>query len=231
MDRSNTENKILDFLDKSHSLYREIKHQEVLTEKKLSIFFSQQGYSRASWLQFFLCGVINLLLLSFYAVDSTGDYHMPKLITEIVSYLLYILFGLSTFTLIMSCVLKGPLAYEFHISKGETHIKSLIQSVMDPEIVYYTIYCLLAGLACFYEYLFVTLLLLDLIKKNSTTRNVLNAVIYPRKQIFFTAVLLGFTCFIFSFIYVSYCIHVKYLMYLDLIFENRLFCLVSILGD
>jgi inositol 1,4,5-triphosphate receptor type 3 len=46
---------------------------------------------------------------------------------------------------------------------------------------------------------FLPLLLLDIVKKNSTTRDVLNAVVYPRKQLGMTVVLGAFVLYIFSF--------------------------------
>ena len=38
IDRSSAENKLIDFIARSHNLYREVKHQQVLREKKLSFF-------------------------------------------------------------------------------------------------------------------------------------------------------------------------------------------------
>ena len=38
IDRSSAENKLIDFIARSHNLYREVKHQQVLREKKMSFF-------------------------------------------------------------------------------------------------------------------------------------------------------------------------------------------------
>ncbi len=202
VDRTNTENKLLDFLSWSRKLYNEIKHQEELKEMRLSFIFNQQGHSNTTWLQFIVCFVINLLLIGYYSV-SQGTYSLPSRVQSAVDVLNLFLLALSAFTLIMSIVLKGPLAYKQHEDAGNSKFMCLLLAATESTIVYYIIYLVFAVLGCFYDYVFTAFLLLDLVKKNATTRNVLNAVVYPRRQIGFTLMLVTFICYIFSFIYVS----------------------------
>jgi hypothetical protein len=75
--------------------------------------------------------------------------------------------------------------------------------VTDPMTIYYSIYFIVTVLGYTKSDYFLPFLLLDIIVKNSTTKNVLLAIVKPRWQLFITAVLTLFITFIFSFIIVS----------------------------
>jgi len=72
VDRSNPENKLLDFLDRAQNLYREIKHQEYLTELGIAKVFSPAVHSIVTWIAFYLAVTINILFLLNYKVKE-GD--------------------------------------------------------------------------------------------------------------------------------------------------------------
>ncbi|CAM9156662.1 unnamed protein product, partial [Ectocarpus fasciculatus] len=75
---------------------------------------------------------------------------------------------------------------------------------LDPLTVYYVVYLIISILGVVSTDLFSTFLLLDIVMKNSTTRDVLNAVVYPRKQLGMTVILGTFVAYIFSFVVFLY---------------------------
>eukprot|EP00981_Chlorochromonas_danica_P002880 scaffold572_cov163-Ochromonas_danica.AAC.10 len=77
VDRSNAENKLIDFLERAKTLYREVKHQQLLTEMNLSQIFSRGNQNRATWIAFILGASINVLLLFSYTTDNGYDPRLP----------------------------------------------------------------------------------------------------------------------------------------------------------
>lgn len=57
IDRSNPENKLVDFLHRAHDLYLEVKHQEYLTHRGVSQIFSRENQNAATWITFYLAMV------------------------------------------------------------------------------------------------------------------------------------------------------------------------------
>lgn len=202
VDRSNTENKLLDFLDWSRLLYREIKHEQVLKEWRINFFFSQQNVSRITWFQFAICSIINLLMWMYYSFRN-GRASLPDGIDQTVQYLAYFLVAVSSITLLSVLIVRGPIAYQGHQEQGSSRMICWSSVASDPLTIYYIGYLIFAVLGAFHDYLYLTFLLLDIIKKNSLTRDILNSVVYPRRQIALTCLLIAFVCYIFSFIYVS----------------------------
>jgi len=70
-DRSNSENKLIDFLNRSHELYREAKHQQLLTQWGISSIFSRTNQNLATWMTFILALVTNLFLLLYYTAETS----------------------------------------------------------------------------------------------------------------------------------------------------------------
>jgi hypothetical protein len=75
---------------------------------------------------------------------------------------------------------------------------------LEKYTVYYLVYLLFALLGLFVEPYFYSFLLLDLIVKNSTTRNVLQAVYQPRYQLGAITVVAIFTVYIYAFFVFQY---------------------------
>jgi hypothetical protein len=203
VDRSNTENKLLDFLLWSRLLYREIKHEQVLKAWKVNFFFSQQNVSRITWFQFIVCCIINFLLW-IYSSFRNGKASLPDGIDYGVEILIYFLLAISTVTLLSVIVVRGPIVYQGYEEEGHSKWICLSSVASEPLVVYYSIYLAIALLGAFYDHFYLTFLLLDIIKKNSLTRDILNSVVYPRKQIALTSLLIAFVCFIFSYVYFAH---------------------------
>ena len=69
----------------------------------------------------------------------------------------------------------------------------------DGMTLYYVIYLGISFLGVFVENYYVSLLLLDIVVKDSTTRAVLNAVITPWKALAMGALLQAFVIYIYAF--------------------------------
>lgn len=202
VDRSNQENKLQDFVVRCDELYREVKHQEVLKQYKVSGIFSRSNQDKATWISFFLALIINFLLLVFYTAES-GEPKLPTEVRYLVDALNIFQIVFATFTLVLFLIVRVPVRYKSYIDSGHSQFQTILYTMTDPLTMYYFIYLTICVLGVNVSDIFLTLLLLDIVVKNSTTRDVLYAVIYPRKQLAMTLLLGIFVMYIFSFIIVS----------------------------
>jgi hypothetical protein len=203
VDRSNLESKLQDFVFRARDLYREVKHQQVLKEWKVSGIFSRSNQNSATWIAFFLAITINFLLLWYYTSTRTGKPTLPATVRIAVRGLNIFQLVFAVFTLILFIVVRVPVKYQSLLAKGSSVASAVFQTATDGLTMYYFVYLIFCLLAINYSDTFVTFLLLDIVVKNSTTRDVLNAVIYPRKQLGMTLVLGLFVMYIFAFLIVS----------------------------
>ena len=202
VDRSSAENKLQDFLFRSHELYGEIIHQQLLKEWKVSGIFSRANQDLATWISFFLALIINFLLLIYYSAD-TGRPSLPPQIRIMVDTMNLIQLFFSLFTLILFLVVRVPVKYQKNLDSGHSKLVTILYTATDGLTMYYFLYFIFCLLAINLSDLFLTFLLLDVVVKNSTTRDVLNAVIYPRRQLAMTILLGIFVVYVFSFVIVS----------------------------
>jgi hypothetical protein len=204
VDRSNLENKLLDFLSRSHNLYREVKHQEKLNELGISFIFSPFNKDKATWAAFFLSIFINMLFVTYYTRDDmVGEPSIPDDIRDITYILNLIQICISSFVLILSLVVSTPVVYKTLESgrDGYHGIWLVIWTALDPMTVYYIWYLLTSIMGAKINDYYLPLLLLDIIVKNSTTKNVLNAVVLPRKALSMALILGLFIIYIYSYYY------------------------------
>jgi hypothetical protein len=208
VDRSNQENKLLDFLYRSQELYREITHQEWLNNHplKLSLIFSNQTLNNATWLTFGLTLMINGLFVGFYTWEKGGDTPSMHEDARLAVKILNTMQATSAFfVVVLTLVVRTPVKYETWKSEDFSDVNALISALLDPILLYYVGFLAICLCGIFVDMgngggdFFLPLLLLDIVKKNSTTRDVLNAVVYPRKQLGMTVVLGAFVLYIFSF--------------------------------
>eukprot|EP01040_Poterioochromonas_malhamensis_P001446 gene1446-1534_t len=199
VDRSNPENKLIDFLNRSHDLYREVKHQQYLTEMGVSGIFSRQNQNRATWITFILAVIINIMLLLDYSFDSSRKASLSPEIAFTVSVLNIIQSTVAGIVLILYIVVKIPVKYQSLEAAGYNSFEAVIQTSMEPMILYYVWYLLFSVFGQVFAYDFLPFLLMDIIVKNSTTRDVLNSVIYPRRQIVMGGIVILFLVQIYTF--------------------------------
>jgi hypothetical protein len=185
VDRTNAENKLTDFLNRSHDLYREVKHQQFLTEKNVSFVFSGTTQDRASWFTFSLALIVNLLLLFDYSAVNVKD-GIPTLnlpVRKVLNVLNIIQSVAAFIVLILFIVVKIPVKYQTVCAAGYKGLYAFVYTAMEPLAIYYTLYFIITILAGLISFDFLPWLVLDIIVKNSTARDVLNAVLVPINQI------------------------------------------------
>jgi len=204
VDRSNSENKLIDFLDRSHDLYREVKHQQLLTEVGVSNMFSRQNQNYATWITFVLAFLINALFIMDYTRDDGGGgVSISDNFNTITLFINVLQAVVSSFTLILWLVVKSPVTYQSFSQKGFGVVETILLTASEPLTVYYVIYLVISILGVVLENYYCSLLLLDIIAKNSITRDVLMAMVTPWKQLLMALLLEGFVIYIFSF-YIFY---------------------------
>ena len=202
VDRSNQENKLFDFVSRCKDLYRELKHEQKLKRWKLNMIFNRSNQNRATWVTFWLACLINLLCLCYYSTEE-GEVFIPDDVVVVIEVLNSFQIIFSFYTMVSYLVVRVPVRYESFRAAGNENIHSLFHAITDPMTMYYLAYLVVSFLGSFVSYVFLSLQLLDIIVKNSTARNVLYAVVHPRKQLAMTLILGLFVCYIFAFIIVS----------------------------
>ena len=123
---------------------------------------------------------------------------MPDEIDLVVAVLNYIQIAVASFTAILTVVVRSPVIAGLEESGLYGPLEVRLYTALDPMTVYYfpTIISILGtALADYY----LALLMLDIVVKDSTTSDVLNAVVSPRKQLAYALLLGLFVSYIFSF--------------------------------
>jgi hypothetical protein len=202
VDRSNLETKLQDFIYRSYELYREVTHQQVLKRWRISGIFSRANQNRATWISFGFTCIINLFMLGFYDASS-GTPLLPPAVRVVVDVLNIMQLSSATFTLLLYLIVRAPVKFQHYSVAGYSTVMSVLYTSTDGMTIYYFVYVIVCGLAINVSDLLLTFLLLDIVVKNSTTRDVLYSVINPRKQLAMTVLLGVFVIYIFSFFIVS----------------------------
>ena len=210
VDRSNPENKLIDFLFRSHKLYMEVKHQQLLTEMKLSAIFSRKNQNYATWCTFIIAIVINCLFITYY----DGTLGAPKITNKSAKMVIY---GLNlaqtivaSFSMLIWLVVRTPVEYQSFKEAGNSQFKTIFLTATEGFTMYYFFYLVLSILGLTVGDYFLPFLLLDIVAKNSTTRDVLNAVIIPWRQLIMTLILCLFLTYIYAFYLVRYVLYLQF---------------------
>jgi hypothetical protein len=203
VNRSNLEIKLQDFVFRCYDMFREIEHQQVLKDWYVSGVFSRSNQNLATWISFSLACLINMLLLCFYTTDS-GELMLKQEVRYATNALNICQLASASFTLILFLVVRVPVKYQQNVAAGYSPMMTLIHTSTDALTMYYFVYLIICLFAFNYSDTFLPILLLDIIVKNSTARDVLNAIVYPRKQLAMTLLLGIFVTYIFSFVIVSF---------------------------
>jgi hypothetical protein len=226
VDRSSNENKLLDMYVRAEVIYREILHQKWLRELNVHTVFSKQNQNRATWVTFTLSCTLNLIFIGYFSgtecfkepdtppavVDDAyvptytcGDPALdggPRAAVDALN-ILQIIF--SSFTLILFLVVRSPVIYQNNVAKGQGMLLSIVNTATDPMTLYYVVYLLLAVVSYSVDHV-VTLLLLDVVVKNTYAMDVFIAIFTPIRQLTMAIVLCIFVMYIFAintFIYVN----------------------------
>lgn len=217
IDRSSDETRLQEFQRRAHDIFREISHQAVLESIQfgrinLAHMFSRTNQEFATWLAFVVALVINTILLWFAEHDAgrlaqskSSIWHGNAKHVQLILFVLNIFnIALSSFTLVLFVVVRCPVKYlalvEHEVTDGRQHprrIRALMLTALDRMTVYYLVYTILSALALEYRFC-SSLLLLDIVVKDATSADVINAIVYPRRQLAATMMLASIVVYIFS---------------------------------
>ena len=198
-DRSTIENKLLDFFDRAHVLYREIAHQEKMTKLGIAKVFSKQNYDRSTWSAFFLAVLVNFLFICLYRAPNGVDPFVSETAERVIFALNIFQIALAAFNVVMNIVVRCPVIYQGYLADGESPLYSLLYTAQDPMTLYYFLYTMLAFVGVAYDNIFLIFLLFDIVVKNSTVRDILNSVVIPRYQLMMASLLGVFVIYILTF--------------------------------
>merc|ERR1711988_208294 len=120
---------------------------------------------------------------------------------------------LSFFTLVLFVAVRAPVEWKATYKETKSVVSSMWAVFRNTATLYYVLYLVLAvlGMHPAGHKVCNAILLLDILMKSPTCRDVCNAVIHPIKQLTATVLLMLFTMFIFTFIFFDlYHDHFKY---------------------
>jgi hypothetical protein len=191
--------KLKDFVKKAKELYQVATHQKLL--KSIGLNNIWRLPISLSWLMFFNCIAINVLLISFYKDENFDIYnnvYLPRKVDKFIYslILLQLLFALCAMLLYILVTL--PVSYKCNIDNGLTKMQSLLHSIFNFATYRHIIYFTITVLAIEYSYLLMSILLLDFIILDSTSKDVLYAVIYPFRQLTTSLVIIFIMINVFS---------------------------------
>jgi hypothetical protein len=204
VERASAELKLLDFINRCMDLHVEMQHQENLDELGLQWLFSRKHQTASTWIAFGLACLVNLIIFTYYEYPNESS-EKPEIQEESVRDALFVLNVLqvvfAVFTLVFFVVVRAPVIFKLNYERRERGLAlSLLATLSDGLTIYYFLYVVVCLLVINVNFIFASILLLDIVIKNSTTRDVLRAVYKPAKQLAATAVLTFFVMYIFAFV-------------------------------
>jgi hypothetical protein len=197
IDAASQEDKMVVFLAKVRALYIEAKHQQLLTQYGLSYLWARRR--TISWFLFTLAATLNIMLLVYYKRDyKTHLVIFSEAVEEAFTGLLIIQIITSLVMAILYITVRMPSKYLSHIDNGSSTAHALIQIVMDPLPVWYSLLFTLSILSFTWDKIFCAIFLLEFVVLDGTTQYLLKAVSLPFWNLMATFVILAIAIHIFS---------------------------------
>ena len=110
----------------------------------------------------------------------------------------------SAFTLLLFIIVRIPVNFKIHKVQGHSDIIAWVKTLMDPLTLYYFVYLVFAAIGENVLFL-LTFLILDIVVKNSTARDVIKAVVYPSKALLMSFLLMAILMYIYAVLLVRIC--------------------------
>jgi hypothetical protein len=188
VDLSSQEAKLKDFLKRAKDLYGEAVHFQTL--KSLGIVDIWNFKYKLSWIMLFNVLMMNVLMVLYYKTDSSDNIFLRDDINVIIFAMnaFHIVFAVCTLSTYL--IVRVPVLYWSYLECGDGMLVSVLKAVTDPMPLWYSIYLGVTVLALLKNYLFLSILLLDFIVMDSTSRDIMNAVIYPARQLATTLIII-----------------------------------------
>lgn len=205
------------------SLFKEAEHQHFLQSIGLSNVWGIK--TRITWIMFVNAVIMNFLTLGYlgtkdggYAIhskyrylaaSSTSDnpqsgeepFYIAPIVDQAIFSLNIIQIALAATTVLLIIIGQMPVTFAINTDKGKSITESLFSTAFEPLSVWYMLYFIVAMFGVVYNRLWLSVLLLDWMVLDSTTRDVLLAVRYPAKQLFATLIIICIFVNIFAAVY------------------------------
>ena len=220
--RDSQESKLLGLLGVVGQVYREVKHQEYLSESGWAGVANANVIDVLAWQAFLVALMMNALMLLFYTSTpytgtDVGNDDYPKYrplrpsfidpsVQATVTILIYVYMAIIVIVVVLLVFVRAPVRLQTFIDDGYSRTSAIVATALDPKILYFLIFLALAVMGLLFTPGFLTFLLLDIINKNSTCQSVLKSVTYPWKQLVIAAVMMftiQYTVAFFTFRYFS----------------------------
>lgn len=178
--------KLKEFMNVARTLYREALLQETLKSFGMKNLWNIYKILALAM----LCNalVINILMLYYYVEDYT-DLYLPQEISDILFVLCSAQICSSICVMFICIIVRLPVRFKTLLATGYGYFPSFLLSVCDYITLWYIVYFVIAVYSLRRNYLFTSLLLLDFVMLDSTSKNVLMAVIMPARQLWSTFIM------------------------------------------
>ncbi len=140
------------------------------------------------------------------------DLFMEDDVQTIIKTLNIVQVVLISITIFIIFIVRIPVTYETFLEKNMSKLEAILNTMSDPIPVWYCFYLVICIISLVYNYLFVSILLLDFVVLDSTTKDVLYAIQAPFRQLVATLIIILIIINIFSgVIFVAFRPDIKYL--------------------
>jgi hypothetical protein len=203
VDRSSQDTKLKDFIKIARDLHREATHHQIL--KGYGILNAWDLKTNLSWLMLLNCLIINVLLVIYFTTDpTTGVRSLPDSVDTVIFSLAIFQIFLSLWNLGIYIIVRVPVSYWSFIDDGLSQFRAIISSITEPVFLWSVFYVAISIMAICKSYLFLSICLLDFVVLDSTSRDVMYAVVYPARQLLTAIIIIliivnVFAGFIFTF--------------------------------
>jgi len=181
VDLSSQELKLKDFMRIARDLHREAVHHQNLKSYGISRVWNLKR--NLSWVMLLNVFIINILLVSHFYVNSSNRTALPQDVDDAVFALVIIQLILAACALSVYLVVRVPVLYWSFIDNGQSKLWAIIFALTDPMPFWYICYLGVSILSLWKSYLFTSILLLDFVVMDSTSRDIMYAVVYPARQL------------------------------------------------
>ena len=180
--------KLKDFIKHARDLYREAVHQQTLKSYGVSNVWHFVG--TLSWVMYANVIAMNVLLTAYYVQLPNEGMYLPDNIDNVLFALNVVQIIFSSIILVVAIIVRVPVSYSTYRAEGHGAIVAFLRAITGKLPMWYFCYLALTVLALWRSYLFLSVLLLDYIALDSTSRDVLFAVVIPARQLLSTFIMM-----------------------------------------
>jgi hypothetical protein len=226
LDVSSQENKLNHFMRKIKSQFIETRYQGWLKPYGLALIWAWR--ERIQWFMFAVSVVVNCLILAYYEElpmhhdlehmqggdirrlasagqgsgdhgSGSGQYGIADPDVQLcVESLAVVQVTLAALLLFLYCFIRMPASFVSLMENGASAYGAIGGVLLDMNLLWRGSYLVFAVIGLGLDYIFLTVLLLDWVALDATTRQVLKAVQYPFRQLMATLIIIVISLNIFA---------------------------------